>query len=87
LPKTSRHTDLGAGGGSACFADNTAWVDLKDLSKYIDWDRLDNGAEYWITGVVTDASGQHRMSIPYVLYRPKRREREIVVGATNQTSE
>jgi hypothetical protein len=62
------------------YAENESWVYLRNLSDYIDWNAVENGAEYWILGEVTDASGKNHRSVPHVLYRPKRRETEIVVG-------
>jgi hypothetical protein len=62
------------------YAENKSWVNLKSLSRHINQDAVENGAEYWITGVVTDASGKEHKSTPYVFYRPIRRETEILVG-------
>jgi hypothetical protein len=69
------------------YAENESWANLENLSEYIDWDRMKKGAEYWITGVVSDASGKNHQSVPYVLSSPKRPESEIQLGATNPANE
>jgi hypothetical protein len=69
------------------YAENESWANLENLSEYIDWDRLKKGAEYWITGLVSDASGKKHRSVPYVLTSPKRLESEIDLGVTDGASE
>jgi len=69
------------------YAENESWANVESLSEYIDWDRLEKGDEYWITGVVSDASGMKHQSVPYVLSSPKRLESEIDLGVTDEVSD